>query len=320
VRGVRLLTAVVCSIRVLALLSATIAHASATTEAADRVIQGPCNATAISRLQRLAEEKMGQLMWPHRLADVADIKRPSPLQYGYRLVRRYPHDPGAFTQGLVFVGDRLFESTGMWGASSLREVDLHSGEVMRQVDLDDQLFGEGLAVWQQRLVQLTWRSGIAFIYDTDKLQRIAEFSYAGEGWGAAAVEDKLVISDGTAVLTWIEPQNNSVVATLPVREGGKMLYGLNELEPVEGKLLANVWPSDCIAEIDAATGQVTAWIDLSGLYPRKSRSHAMAVMNGIAYDSARKRLLVTGKYWPYVYEIERTTVQSQQQAAPPGDQ
>jgi glutamine cyclotransferase len=263
---------------------------------------------------------MGQLIWPHRLADVADAQQSAPVQYAYRLVKRYPHDPKAFTQGLVFLGDRLFESTGMWGASSLREVDLNTGEVMRQVELEEQLFGEGLAVWNKRFVQLTWRAGTAFVYDTANLQPIAEIRYSGEGWGATSVEDKLVISDGTAVLTWIDPQNNGVAETLHVREGGQLVYGLNELEFVDGKILANVWPSDCIAEIDHETGQVTGWINLSGLYPRKSRPHPTSVLNGIAYNSAQQRLFVTGKYWPYLYEIERTAVQAEKQAAPPTGQ
>jgi glutamine cyclotransferase len=302
------------------LVQTTTAHASAATESGDRLIQGQCNATGIRRLQGDVEEKMGRLIWPHRLADVSHTQQSPPVQYTYRLVKRYPHDPKSFTQGLVFLGDRLFESTGMWGASTVREVDLNTGEVLRQIELEDHLFGEGLAVWNKRFVQLTWRSNIAFVYDTENLHRIAKFSYTGEGWGSTSVEDKLVISQGSALLTWIDPKKDGTVDALQVREGGQLVYGLNELEYVEGKILANVWPSDCIAEIDHETGQVTGWIDLSGLYPQKSRPQPKAVLNGIAYNSAQKRLFVTGKYWPYLYEIERAAVQSEQQAAPPTGQ
>lgn len=260
---------------------------------------GQCSAMSINRLQQDSPETTGR-----PVPNVTNEQQAPPRQYGYRVVRRYPHDPNAFTEGLVFLGDRLFESTGLRGESSLREVDLTSGQVLKIVELDDGLFGEGLTVWNKRLVQLTWQSGRALIYETADLERIDQFSFTGPGWGATTVGNELVISNGTAILVWLDPGKVPISRALYVREGEQLVQGLNELEYMEGKILANVWPSNCIAEINLATGQVTGWIDMNGLYPEKDRLYPTAVLNGIAYNSERERLFVTGKYWPYMYEIE----------------
>lgn len=238
-------------------------------------------------------------------AEDRDADAAGPMHYGYRVIGRHPHDPGAFTQGLVFVGDQLYESTGLTGMSSLREVDLGSGRVLRRLNLDDNVFAEGLAAVDKRLIQLTWRSGLIFTYDRATLQRLARIAYPGEAWGATLLDGRLLISDGSALLTLLDTDTFKIVSALTVRDGKRPVPGLNELEYVAGRILANVWPTDCIAEIDPTNGRVTGWIDLTGLHPHAARQDPAAVLNGIAYNTNHKRLYVTGKYWPYIYAIER---------------
>ena len=228
------------------------------------------------------------------------------VRYTYRVVASHPHDPEAFTQGLLFADGKLYESTGGYGESSLRIVDLTSGRVLRQRPLPDDRFGEGLALSGGRLLQLTWRAGIGFIHEPASLAPVDVFRYGGEGWGLAADGTSLVMSDGSAELRFLNLNDLTEVRRLQVRDGAKPVTGLNELEYVEGELYANVWPSDRIAIINPANGQVRGWLDLTGLLPLVFRTPRTDVLNGIAYDALGKRLFVTGKRWPRLFQIEVT--------------
>jgi len=223
----------------------------------------------------------------------------------YEIIARYPHDREAFTQGLVFYRGELYESTGIRGRSSVRRLDLESGRILNSQQLDKDLFGEGLAVVDRQLVQLTWQSGQAFIYAPDNLQQTGSFTLGGEGWGSTSIDGRLVVSDGSAWLKFISPDDDyRQVASVQVTDRGREVRGLNELEAVDGLIYANVYPGDCIAQIDPQSGRVTGWIDLEGLLPLSERRHSSAVANGIAYNRESGELFVTGKYWPYIYQLE----------------
>lgn len=224
--------------------------------------------------------------------------------YGYQVVRSYPHDPGAFTQGLVFHDGYLYEGTGLNGRSSIRKVRLDTGEVLQIQPLESHYFGEGIAVWQDTIVQLTWQSEVGFVYDRTTFQRRRTFSYRGEGWGLTHDGRRLIMSDGQpdGQLRFIDPATMKETGRLTVRDAGRPVAALNELEVVKGEILANVWSSHRVARISPATGRVTGWIDLAGLLsPREAAG--VDVLNGIAYDAARDRLFVTGKLWPKLFEI-----------------
>ncbi|HHH43943.1 MAG TPA: glutaminyl-peptide cyclotransferase [Gammaproteobacteria bacterium] len=221
----------------------------------------------------------------------------------FEIIARYPHDPDAFTQGLVFYRGELYESTGLHGRSSIRRLDLETGKVLRARHLDKALFGEGLTVHDRKLVQLTWETGSALLYTPSDLRRTGQFTFDGEGWGNTVVHDQLVISDGSSFLRFYAAPEYRQVASLQVTDHGRPVEGLNELEFVEGLIYANVYPTDCIARIDAHSGQVTGWIDLRGLMPLAQRPGSSAVANGIAYDTDSGNLLVTGKFWPYLYRL-----------------
>jgi glutamine cyclotransferase len=226
-----------------------------------------------------------------------------PVRYGYRVVHSYPHDPQAFTQGLVFRNGFLFESTGLNGRSSVRKVRLETGEVVQQRAVDSQHFAEGLADWRDSLVQLTWRSGIGFVYDMTTFEPRRTFPYAGEGWGLARDTNRLIMSDGTATLRFLDPETLGETGRLLVTEDGRPLADLNELEVVRGSILANIWQTDDVAMIDPASGKVTGRIGLAGLLSPQERL-GVDVLNGIAYDAANDRLFVTGKLYPRLFEIK----------------
>ena len=226
----------------------------------------------------------------------------SPRYYTYRVVNVYPHDPEAFTQGLVFDAGQLYESTGLWGRSSLRRVALESGAVLKQHNLDAQYFGEGLALFRGRLFQLTWQNGIGFVYDASTFEPLRTWQYAGEGWGLTHDGEQLIMSDGSATLRFLDPDTLSVRRSIQVRDGGRPVDMLNELEYVNGEVFANVWQTDWVVRIQPSTGQVTGWVDLSGLLTPEERAVA-DVLNGIAYDLVGQRLFVTGKLWPKLFEI-----------------
>lgn len=225
---------------------------------------------------------------------------------GYRVVKVYPHDPTAFTQGLVYLDGFLYEGTGLAGQSTLRKVRLENGEVVQQHRLDAQYFGEGIAVWGNTIAQLTWQSEIGFLYDRATFKPLKTFSYRGEGWGLTHDGRRLIMSDGTDTLRFLDPGTLKETGRLPVRDGTRPVPDLNELEIVRGEIYANVWNSERIARISPRTGQVLGWIDLTGLLSPAERV-GVDVLNGIAYDAAGDRLFVTGKLWPKLFEIRATS-------------
>ena len=216
-------------------------------------------------------------------------------------VRSYPHDPTAFTQGLVWRAGKLYESTGRYGQSSLRIVELETGTVIQRAALGQQYFAEGLAMVGDSLYQLTWKEGVAFIWEPATLRQIGQVQYNGEGWGLTSDGGQLIVSDGSSYLTFVNPTTFQVDTTVRVTDGGKPVDQLNELEWVRGEVWANVWHTHRIARIDPATGRVKGWLDLAALIPPVADPEA--VLNGIAYDEQADRLLVTGKLWPKLYEI-----------------
>lgn len=224
--------------------------------------------------------------------------------YSFEVVQSYPHDPKAFTQGLVWHEDRLFESTGQVGQSNIREVELNSGRVIRQQDLEAPHFGEGIVLFGDKLYEITWTSGKAFVYDWKTFRRTGEFTYEGEGWGLTTDGSAIIMSNGTSSVVWRDPVTFAVQKTITVSDHGTPVSQLNELEWVKGEIWANIWQSEQIARIDPATGNVTGWIDLAGILPSIDRTGSEDVMNGIAYDAVRDRLFVTGKLWPKLYEIK----------------
>lgn len=224
---------------------------------------------------------------------------------GYEIVATFPHDAKSFTQGLVFHNGSLLESQGEYGRSSLRRVELSTGKVLQSKNVAPEYFAEGIALLKGVVYQLTWRERTGFIYTLGDLQLQARFSYAFEGWGLTTDGEKLIVSDGTSTLRFLDPGTGfKLVKTLTVRAEGKPVEQLNELEWVHGEIWANVWHTDRIARIDPATGDVTRWLDLTGLLPIAEHPGAESVLNGIAWDAHADRLFVTGKFWPKLFEIK----------------
>jgi glutamine cyclotransferase len=222
--------------------------------------------------------------------------------YGYQVVYEYPHDPDAFTQGLIYRDGYFYESTGLEGESTLRQVDVESGRVLRRHDVPRPYFAEGLTDWGFRLVQITFTSMTGFTYDLETFAERSTFSYAGQGWGLTHDDKQLIMSDGSANLRFLDPETQREMGRVEVRDQGVPVTSLNELEYIRGDVYANVWHSDRIAIIDPRSGAVREWIDLAGLNP-DAGSRSEAVLNGIAYDESRDRLFVTGKWWRKLYEI-----------------
>jgi glutamine cyclotransferase len=227
----------------------------------------------------------------------------APVSYFYSVVATFPHDKTAFTEGLLYSDGYLYESTGGWGSSSLRQVSLSSGSVIREVSLPSTYFGEGLTLVNGSLVQLTWQSGIGFVYDLDTFDLKSNFSYSTEGWGLAFDGSKLIMSDGTSNLYFLDPNTFQTIGSVAVRNGSVPVTNLNELEFVNGALYANVWHDQKILIINLQSGQIRGYIDLTGIYqPTDSES----VLNGIAFDQVSGDLFITGKNWPYLYQIKIT--------------
>jgi glutaminyl-peptide cyclotransferase len=231
-------------------------------------------------------------------------RQPAPVQ-GYKVVATFPHDTSSFTQGLVFADGELFESTGLRGESTLRRVDIPTGKTLQRLDVPAEFFAEGLALVGDELLQLTWQARIGFVYDRRTFKQKRTFPIGTEeGWGIAYDgSSRLVMSDGSDTLTFLDPETMAVTRTLRVQDAGRPVSSLNELEWIEGEIWANVWMTDRIARISPATGAVNAWIDLSTLFPASQRMPPADVMNGIAYDKATRRIFVTGKKWPRLYQI-----------------
>lgn len=241
--------------------------------------------------------------------------------YGYEIVKAYPHDPKAFTQGLFLHNGGLFESTGEYGQSTIRKVDLESGKVLQKWDLPRENFGEGSTVLNDKIYMITWREEIGRVFDPNDLKLIKEFSYVGEGWGITTDGTNLIMSQGTHILKVLDPETFKQVKTIPVmREDGRPLMNLNELEFVKGEIWANVWHSEdpsilgkpnYIARIDPNSGKLVGWIDLAGISPEDQRGNPENTLNGIAYDAANDRVFVTGKDWKKLYEIKITAPKAQ---------
>ena len=223
--------------------------------------------------------------------------------YGYEVVNTFTHARDSFTQGLEYRNGKLYESAGGDGTSSLRLVELETGRVLDKVDVPMPYFAEGITLLNGKIYQLTWQHGIGFIYDANTLSKTEQFKYEGEGWGLTNDGQSLILSDGTNRIRFIDPGSFQVTKTITVLDGNKPIDSLNELEYFDGQIYSNVWHRDLVAVINPQTGKVNAWIDLKGLLKSGEVRDEEAVLNGIAYDSANKRLFVTGKLWPKLFEI-----------------
>ena len=224
--------------------------------------------------------------------------------YSYELIDAYPHDRTAYTQGLAFEDGFIYEGTGLYGQSSLRKVNLNTGEVLQQHAHPSRYFGEGITVLNDKIFQVTWRSRVAFVYDRDSFRLLNTFSYDGQGWGITFDGSSLIMSDGTAILRFLDPQTFTEIGRVKVTDNNKPITRLNELEYVRGEIYANIWKTDLIARIAPDTGRVVGWIDLRGLLGAEHRDQPVDVLNGIAYDPEMDRLFVTGKLWPKLFEIK----------------
>ena len=230
-------------------------------------------------------------------------RRSAPV-HSFSVVATFPHDPKAFTQGLVFADGEFFESTGLQGESSLRRVEVTSGKVLQEIKVPNQYFAEGLALVGDELLQLTWQDHTGFVYDRKTFKQKRSFPYKQEGWGIAYDgQSQLVMSDGSDRLFFLDPKTQALVRTVRVQDAGSPVPQLNELEWVEDEIWANVWTTDRIARISPTTGDVVAWINLDRLWPRARRTANADVLNGIAYDKRLRRIFVTGKKWPNLYQI-----------------
>jgi glutamine cyclotransferase len=225
-------------------------------------------------------------------------------EYGFRVIKTYPHDRSAFTQGLEYRDGVLYEGTGMTGRSSVRKVELATGRVLQKFDVPPPFFGEGITVLNQQILELTWQSQTGFVYDKSSLQLLRSFSYPGQGWGMTNDGRQIYMSDGSSEIRVWDPATLKEVRRITVKDGSTPITQLNELEWVRGEIYANVWQTERIARISPADGKVLGWIDLTGILPKTERPDPDAVLNGIAYDAAGDRLFITGKLWPKIFEIK----------------
>ena len=224
--------------------------------------------------------------------------------YAYKVVNTYPHDRNAYTQGLVFENGSLFEGTGLNGSSTLRRVELGTGNILHMRQLPSRFFGEGITIYEDKIIQLTWRSHVGFVYDKDTFELQKRFSYPTEGWGITHDEKHLIMSDGTSTLRLLDPKTFQEVDRIAVRKDGILIDKLNELEYIQGKIYANVYREDNVVIIDPQTGNTVGWIELKGLLSLDDYNGPVDVLNGIAYDATNDRLFVTGKLWPKLFEID----------------
>ena len=224
--------------------------------------------------------------------------------YTYKVINTYPHDRSAFTEGLVFEDGVLYEGTGLHGHSTLRRVKLETGEILQICELPPQFFGEGVTIYENKLIQLTWKSHIGFVYDKYSFKLLQEFNYPDEGWGITHDGKNLIMSDGTSTLHFLDPETFEEIGQIEVSANNIPVTRINELEYIQGEIYANIWQTERIARIDPLTGQVVGWIDLKGILNPEDDSETVDVLNGIAYDAKNDRLFVTGKFWPKLFEIE----------------
>jgi len=238
----------------------------------------------------------------HQVQPLPPVGSRAPVS-GYTVRHVYPHDPRAFTQGIEYRAGALYEGTGLNGQSTLRRVDLATGKVLQQAALAPEYFGEGITTWGETILQLTWQSQLGFVYDRNTFKQLRTFKYTGEGWGLTHNATQLIMSDGSASLRFLDPKTLTETRRVLVTDAGIIIRELNELEWVDGEIYANVWQTNFIARISPSSGRVLGWIDLTGLLSADERRGGADVLNGIAYDAAGKRLFVTGKLWPKVFEI-----------------
>ena len=263
-------------------------------------------------IRRILHLFLGVFIWcsflcfiPYVYADSEEPENTSSTPvFTYRVMNTYYHDSNAFTQGLIYEDDILYEGTGLYGRSSLRKVDLETGKILQIQEIPDQFFGEGITLFENRIIQLTWKSQVGFIYNKNNLSLINTFSFPTDGWGITHNGVHIIMSDGTAALYFLNPSSFEEVHRLTVTEKKNPVTMLNELEYIEGEIYANIYRTNRIAKIDPQTGDVNAWIDLKGLRKKMTVSKPIDVLNGIAYDKKNKRLFVTGKLWPNLFEIE----------------
>jgi glutaminyl-peptide cyclotransferase len=230
--------------------------------------------------------------------------RPAPPVATYQVVNTYPHDRAAFTEGLVYQDGWLYEGTGLNGRSDLRKVKLETGEVVQTRAISDTYFGEGITIFGDKIFQLTWQTHVGFIYDKASFEQIGEFRYPSEGWGLTHDGTRLIMSDGTATLHFLDPQTLQETGTVAVYDNNGPVVQINELEYINGEVYANIWQTEMIARISPQTGQVLGWINMAGLLGPGDRQQPVDVLNGIAYDAAGDRLFVTGKLWPKLFEVK----------------
>jgi glutamine cyclotransferase len=238
----------------------------------------------------------------HQVQRLPPVGSRAPVS-GYAVAHVYPHDPRAFTQGIEYREGVLYEGTGLNGQSTLRKVELATGKVLQQVAVSPEYFGEGITTWGQTILQLTWQSQIGFVYDRTTFKQLRTFKYTGEGWGFTHNDTALIMSDGSPSLRFLDPKTLMETRRLLVSDAGIVIRDLNELEWVNGEIYANVWQTNFIARISPANGRVLGWIDLTGLLSPDEQRRGADVLNGIAYDPAGRRLFVTGKLWPKLFEI-----------------
>ena len=244
-------------------------------------------------------------MWISRLLySLCLLSLTSTPQYSYRVIKSYPHDANAFTQGLEYHDGFLYEGTGIVGRSSVRKVDLATGKMLQNFDVPRPFFGEGITVFDNQILELTWQSQTGFVYDKSNFRVLRSFNYPGEGWGLTNDGKQIYMSDGSAQIRIWDPTTLKEIRRITVKDGNEPVNELTELEFVRGEILANVWQTDRIARISPVDGKVLGWIDLSGILPQSERTSPDAVLNGIAYDAAADRLFVTGKLWPKIFEIK----------------
>ena len=230
-----------------------------------------------------------------------------PAGYGYRVEKVFPHDIRAYTQGLLYHNGFIYEGTGLEGKSALRKTDLETGGVIRNHNLESRFFGEGITIHGNQIYQLTWKTKVGFVYDLETFRELGRFYYNTEGWGLTTMGDRLVMSDGTNKLYFIEPVNYTIVGTIEVYDNKSLVMYLNELEYINGEIWANVYMTDLIARIDPATGKVNGYVDLAGIMPESERQNdGDDVLNGIAWDNETGRIFVTGKNWPKLFQIRIT--------------
>jgi len=249
--------------------------------------------------QKIATRDVNAVQSPEASAKPEEVPT-----YSYKIKHSWPHDRRAYTQGLIFLDGVLWESTGQYGESSLRKVELKTGKVIKQISVPRNYFAEGMTIFHNKVYQLTWQEQKGFIYDPDTFQKQGEFSYTGEGWGLTHDGESLIMSDGTDKIRFLDASTFRTTRTIRVTDRGEPVHELNELEYISGEIYANIYQTDRIARIDPKTGKILGWIDLTGLLAVKDRTGGEDVLNGIAYDVKGKRLFVTGKMWPKLFEIE----------------